>query len=465
MKKSPFRFAPSLNPGSAAVAQDRPCPLGLNQAGRRAGMRRPRWQTRLAGWGVLALGLFAGPLRAENWPAWRGAGGTGVAAGKPPPLELAGNLLWKVELPGRGCSTPIIWNGRVLVTSPIGDQDGLLAYDAAGKELWRRTFGAMIPGRGQRVGSAANSSPVTDGEVVVVYFKSGTVACLDLDGKPRWQINLQERYGKDTLWWDQGTSPVFAAGRVVIAVMQTGGESYLVSLDKQTGKEVWRTVRKYQTGDESGDAYTTPQVVKVNDVEQIVSWGADHLTGHDAASGKLVWECGGFNPKRTNNQRVIASAVGNDTLAVVPFNRGEALAAIRLDGRGDVSASHWVWRDDKLGTDAATPVLHGGKLIVLKDSGPKRGRLTCLEALTGKQVWEASLPKAPQVFYASPLLAGDRLFCVREDGMVISGRITDTGLEDLKTHPLEEGVIASPVSVAGRLYLRGDKHLFCFGEK
>jgi outer membrane protein assembly factor BamB len=255
-------------------------------------------KSRIFSWSVLLTAVLAGPLTAENWPAWRGATSNGVAAGKQPPLDLTGKLLWKAELPGRGCSTPIAWGDRLYVTCPIGDQDGLLAYDSAGKELWRKTFGKLSPGRGQRVGSSANSSPVTDGEVIVVYFKSGTVACLDLDGKPLWQINLQEKYGKDTLWWDQGTSPIFAAGNVVVAVMQTGGESYLVSLDRKTGKEVWKTTRKYKTGEESGDAYTTPHVVKVKGVEQIVSWGADHLTGHDAATGKLVWECGKFNPQR-----------------------------------------------------------------------------------------------------------------------------------------------------------------------
>jgi outer membrane protein assembly factor BamB len=102
---------------------------------------------------------------------------------------------------------------------------------------------------------------------------------------------------------------------------------------------------------------------------------------------------------------------------------------------------------------------------VLKDSGLQRGRLTCLDAKTGKHLWESKLPKAAQVYYSSPVLAGDRLFCVREDGMVISGRIGDSGLAEVKTHPLEEGVIASPICLNGRLILRGDTHLFCFGAE
>ena len=407
--------------------------------------------------------LLSGFLAAANWPSWRGEGGNGATTGEQPPIDLAGKLLWKAELPGRGCSTPIVWGEKLFVTSPIGDEDGLLAFDAKGKELWRKTFGKGKPGRGQRVGSSTNSSPITDGNVVVAYFKSGTVACVDLDGKPLWQINLLVKYGEDKLWWDQGTSPVFAGGNVVVAVMQTNGESYLVSLDPKTGKEAWKTPRKYETAEESGDAYTTPHVVKRDGKEQIITWGADHLTGHDAETGKLLWQCGGFNPKRAGMQRVIASAVVADGLAVVPFNRGASIAAIRLDGSGDVSETHWAWRKDEIGSDACTPVLHDGKFYVLKDGGPQRGLLTCLDAKTGEKLWESAMPKAPQVYYSSPLLVEDQIYCVREDGMIFSGKITKDGLADIKSHALEEGVIASPISVGGRLIFRTDSSLFCFG--
>ena len=115
--------------------------------------------------------LLTGFLAAANWPSWRGEGSNGAATGKQPPVDLAGKLLWKAELPGRGCSTPIVWGEKFFVTSPVGDEDGLLAFDAKGKELWRKTFGTGTPGRGQRVGSSTNSSPITDGEVVVAYFK------------------------------------------------------------------------------------------------------------------------------------------------------------------------------------------------------------------------------------------------------------------------------------------------------
>lgn len=101
---------------------------------------------------------------------------------------------------------------------------------------------------------------------------------------------------------------------------------------------------------------------------------------------------------------------------------------------------------------------------MLKDGGTNRGRLTCLDAKSGEKLWESNLPKAPQVYYSSPLLVGDQIYCVREDGMVFSGKITKDGLSDIKSHALEEGVIASPISVGGRLIFRSDKSLFCFGK-
>ena len=403
-------------------------------------------------------------VEAANWPAWRGPGGNGVAQGEPP-RELEGKLLWKTELPGRACSTPVVWDQTIFVTAPIGEEDGVVALDGDGKERWRQSFGKATPGRGQRVGSSANSSPIVDGDGVVAYFKSGNVVGLTHAGEKLWEVNLQAKYGEDKLWWDQGTSPVFAGGNVVIAVMQTEGDSYLVSLDRKTGKEVWMTPRDYPSPTETGDAYTTPHVVTIDGVETVVTWGADHLTGHDAKTGKLLWDCGGFNPKNAKMWRVIASAVVEDGIAVVPYARGEQLGGVRVGGKGDVTKSNWLWKKSDVGADAVSPVMHEGKVYVLTGTGGKRGTVTCLDAATGEKQWSDRLPKAAQVFYASPLIVGDRFYCVREDGHVFSATLGSKGLEEVSGFELGEGAIASPISVAGKLLIRGDKHLFCFGAK
>ena len=186
----------------------------------------------------LVLLSTAWTLGATEWPAWRGIEQDGSLAGKTPPGEFSKdkNLLWRVELPGRGCSSPIVVDGKIIVTTSVDGKDAAIAYDLAGKELWRKIFGEIMPGRGQRVGSSANSSPVTDGSAVYVYFKSGQLAALELNGDVRWEMNLFEKFGEDKLWWDAGTSRVIAGGNLVVAMMQTDAPSYIVSLDRKTGE-------------------------------------------------------------------------------------------------------------------------------------------------------------------------------------------------------------------------------------
>jgi len=413
---------------------------------------------------LLAIATLSLPCPAEDWPAWRGPDGTGAAPDSGPVLKSGLEPAWSYELPGRGCSTPISTHGKIFVTAPIDGEDGVIALDLDGKELWKKTVGTGVPGRGQRVGSSCNSSPVTDGQRVFAYFKSGNLAAFTLEGEKLWQINVFEKYGPDKLWWDVGTSPVIAGGNLVLAVMQTEGDSFLVSLDRKTGDEVWKTEREFETGRESGDSYTTPLVEEIDGVETIVCWGADHLTGHDASDGRLLWTCGGFNPDRKGMWRVIASAVATDGVAVVPYARGDALAGVKLGGAGDITDEAFLWKKDGVGTDAATPVARDGKVYLLKDRDRGRGKITCLDAKTGDVAWEAELPRAPQTYYASPLLAGDLLYCPREDGTVFCAKLGDKGIDQLTQLELRENLIASPSLVDGRLLLRGGKHLVCFGE-
>ena len=223
---------------------------------------------------------------------------------------------------------------------------------------------------------------------VIVCFVANHTANDGSTGNELWQTNLQERYGENTLWWDLGTSPILAAGNVVFAVMQAG-DSYLVALDPATGKEVWKVKRQYQRPDESDQAYTTPQVANVGGREVIVTWGADHLTGHDAKTGELIWESAGFNPKEEGMWRVIASHAMNDEIAVVPFGRGKFLAGVKLDGSGDVTESGRIWEEEAEGPDVPTPIVVGEKFYILTDAG----KLFCRDLNTGKELWSGTLPK------------------------------------------------------------------------
>jgi len=369
-------------------------------------------------------------------------------------------LKWKTELSGKGCSTPVVAGDRIFITGPAEGNDALLAYDFSGKEQWRLVFGKEIPGRGKRVGSGSNSSPVTDGKYVVGYYKSGRVVGATVEGKKLWEVDLHKKYGDDTLWWDEGTSPVLAGGNVVIAVMQTKGNSYLLSLKLKTGEVVWHTPRVVEEiADESGDSYTTPHVTTIDGVESVVTFGADHLIAHRADNGKEIWRCGGINPEVKKMWRTIASSVLVEDIAVVPHGRGGFLCGIKCGGKGDITKGGLLWRRKCATSDASSPTAKDGKVYVLIDRGKKRGRIVCIDAKTGKEEWESRLPKSPSTYYASPILVKDSLVCVREDGVVITGKIAEGGLVNVKEQALGEGIIASPIFVQGKLIFRG---LWCF---
>ena len=396
---------------------------------------------------------------ADDWPQWRGVNGRGAVAENKAPKQLDAdkNLLWKTDLPGPGASTPMVWDGRIVVTCEIDGHDGVVCYDQAGREKWRHVFGPTITSR-HRSASGCNPSPVTEGQLVYVYYKSGTLAALTLSGELRWQINVQKLYGKSTLLWDLGTSPVMTTKGLVIAVMQND-DSYVLCLDKKTGKKIWRGARKVISYEESYDAYTTPSIARVDGVETIVTWGGDHVVGHCAETGKQLWQAGGYNPEKAVHWRVIASAVVIDGIAVAPFGRGHYLVGVKLGGSGDVTESNTVWVKDGVGADVPTPAARDGRVYVLGD----RGHVTCLEATSGDVHWAERLPSGASKFYASPLLAGDRLYCIASKGLVYCGRVTDKGLTNVVETRIQDSILASPIVVDDQILIRGRKALYCFG--
>lgn len=400
---------------------------------------------------------------AENWPSWRGPHGNGVVPEREGPDQLSTKRMWKAKLSGRACSTPVVWEGKVFVTGLIGENDAVQAFDLkSGKELWRKELGSARLGRTQRIGSSANSSPLTDGEFLYVYFKSGTVAAMTLHGEVVWKLNLDQVAHPDKILWDRGTSPIFAGGRLVIAAMQQTGTSYLVALDRKNGKRAWITERAFRTVGENGDSYSSPFVETVDGVETIVTWGGDHLTGHHAMTGEQLWFCGGFNPKPERVWRTIASPSGTNGVAIVPHGREDRVAGIKLGGKGDITKSAWLWSSRGWGSDNCTPAAHGNRALMLTDTGKARGTLTMVDATTGKKIWQERLPKSVHTFCASPVVAGKRLFVARRDGAIFTGRLNANGIEGLQEIKLEEGVIASPVVVDSKLLVRTDRHLVCF---
>ena len=398
-----------------------------------------------------------------DWPRWRGPEDNGSTETGTYPVSFDANtVLWRAPLPGKGCSTPIVFKQTIYLTAPVDGNDAVLAFHWSGKERWRTTFGAEDAGR-HRNGSGSNASPVTDGDGVFAYFKSGMLAAVELNGSVRWQTNLVERYGKATLFWDHGTSPVLTKKHVIMARMHHG-ESWLAAFEKSSGAIAWKVSRNYETPTEGDHGYTTPLVIQHDGKEALLVWGAEHMTIHDAADGQVLWSCGNFNPESNKLWPAIATPVIVDDMAVIAFGRNDhgkpKLYGIRIGGSGDVTATNHVWKREDVGTFVPSPVAYKGRVYLVGD----RGKIECIDPATGRTIWSDRFPKNRAAFYASPLIANGNLYAPREDGVVFVAKVTADRFELVAENDMEESVIGSPVPVLNRLFIRGEKHLFCLSS-
>jgi outer membrane protein assembly factor BamB len=412
----------------------------------------------------MAMILMVITAYSQNWPQWRGADANGIAAPGNYPVNFSAtdDLLWAAELPGKGGSTPIVWNDRIIITSGIGEsdegEDGVLCYNMAGKLLWQVKLGKQNPGRHPR-GSGSSPSAVTDGKSLFVFFKSSTLAALDFDGNILWKTNLEETYGKISYFWDIGTSPVLADGKVIIAVMHEGS-SYLLALEQATGKVVWKVDRNFPCEVETAQSYTTPLVTKEGDLTKLLVWGANHLTEHNAATGETLWLSGGFNPDQRPNWRTIASPVIYNNIAVVPYGRGRLLKGLKIGGKGDITEDALLWEKSGIGTDVATPIASNGNIYIVGFSG----KIWCLEITSGEELWQYQLPEGNGMYYSSPTLAGDKLYICSEKGALFVCEISPAGMEILNQTMFEDFFVATPVLINNTILLRGEKYLYCIGK-
>ena len=404
--------------------------------------------------GVVVLG--AEPADERFWPKWRGPEDTGSSSQGNYATKWSGDsgLEWKLPLPGKGCSTPIVLGQQIILTAPSDGQDSVMSVNWKGQIEWLTSVGSHRDGK-HRNGSGANPSPVSDGKGVFVYFKSGNLAGLDLEGNLLWKVNLQEEYGQDSLYWDFGTSPALTERYVVMAIMHTD-EGYLAAFDRQTGSLAWKVDRTYPTPVEGDHSYTTPLVIEHGDHSALLVWGAERLTAHDPADGSILWSCAGFNPDNRNNWVTVATPVISGDVAVVPYGRGDKLAGIKLGGSGDVTKTHRLWEHDRLGAFVPTPAVANGLVYVLRD----RGEVLAVAPKTGKIEWQDTFPRNRASYYASPVVAGSKLYATREDGVIFVAELNG-GFKLLAENDLGERMIASPVPVADCLLLRGVSHLFC----
>jgi outer membrane protein assembly factor BamB len=410
--------------------------------------------------GVVVAGL-ASPAVADNWPQWRGPQLNGVSREANLPLRWTQqeNVAWKLPLPGRSGSTPIVWGERVFLNVAEGDEISLWTVDrATGKVLWKQRLGGG--NQTVRKHNMSSPSPVTDGKTVWVLTGTGVLKAFDFAGKELWARDIQKEYGAFGLNHGYGSSPLLFQGSLFIPVlhgMKTDDPSYLLRIDGATGKTLWKVERPTTAQSESPDAYTTPALVQRGSQAEIVITGGDVVTGHDPATGKELWRANGLNPTNDPWYRIVASPVVNGDLVYAP-TRVRPMLALRTGGRGDVTQSHRVWSFDN-GPDVPTPVTDGTLLYVVND----KGIVWALDAKTGKEVYGPQRLKVG-TYSSSPVLADGKIYVTNEDGVTSVYR-AGPKFELLAENDLGDYTLSSLAVSEGQIFARTASGLYAIGQR
>jgi outer membrane protein assembly factor BamB len=412
--------------------------------------------------GVLAVFLFSlTVVQAENWPQWRGPSLNGVSSEKNLPVKWTTeeNVVWKVPMTGVSGSTPIIWRDRIFLNASDGDNLALWCVDKnKGEVLWKQPLGAGNVK--MRKHNMSSPSPVTDGRSVYVMTGTGLLKAFDFSGKELWSRDIQKEYGTFGLNWGYASSPLLFEDSLYVQVlhgMKTDDPSYVMRIDKKSGKTVWKIDRPTNAIRESPDSYTTPALLRYGKVTEIVITGGDCVTGHDPATGKELWRANGLNPDNNPFYRIVASPIVFNEIIYAP-TRVKPLLALKAGGRGDVTSSHVLWSTVN-GPDVPTPVTDGQYFYIVND----RGIVWCLDAKTGAEIYGQQRIK-PGVYSGSPVLADGKIYVTSEEGLTT---VIAAGpkFEVLAENPLNDFTLSSPAISDGRIYIRTTGHLYAIGKK
>lgn len=432
---------------------------------------------------ILTPAVSAGTLEDAgngNWPQWRGPSANGVAPGGNPPVAWSEerNVRFKLEIPGRGSSTPIVWEDRIYLTTavPTGERVAapkkpapttrgwrppvnapthahqflVLALDRkTGETIWRKSVRQALPHEGSHeFGNFAAGSAITDGDFVWAFFGSRGLYCLDRDGNVLWETDFGDM--RTRLGFGEGASPVLYRDRLIVP-WDHEGESFIVAVNKETGEEIWRRERDEST------SWSTPLVIEHEGKAQVVTNATKRVRAYDVETGTVVWESAGMT------RNVIPTPVeAGGIVYVMSGFRGNALQAIDLSkAEGDIGGTDAiVWEHGRDTPYTSSPLLHEDNLYFLKTNS---NVLSVFNAKTGAQHHQMRLPGVGDVFSSPVTVAGaGRLYITGREGTTV---VLEAGPEPriVATNSLDDGFDASMVIVGDDIYLRG-RHLYRIAE-
>ncbi|MCE2861249.1 MAG: PQQ-binding-like beta-propeller repeat protein [Opitutaceae bacterium] len=410
------------------------------------------------------LAVAAAPRAGENWPQFRGPTGQGVAdaTGLPVTWSETENVKWKTPLKGKAWSSPVVWGAQIWVTTATEDgrQLGAIAVDRESGRIVHELalFTVEQPQYADKFNSYGSPTPVLEAGRVYVTFGSAGTACLDTaTGKVLWE----RRDLPCNHWRGAGSSPTLWEN-LLIMHFDGADHQYVVALDKRTGRDVWRTNRSVDFQDltpegkpiRDGDfrkAFSSPLVITHDGKPLLISAASKATYAYNLVDGRELWRV----EERKHHSGTVRPVAGNGFVyTATGLARGE-LWAVRLGGKGVVTDTHVAWKVTRNVPNRPSPVLTGDLLFMVDQDG---GVVTCLEAMTGKEVWKERLPGAGS-YSSSPVLAEGRLYFFNENG---HGTVIEAGraFKVLAANKLDGGFMASP-AVAGRaLFVRSKTHLY-----
>lgn len=408
-------------------------------------------------------------MQAESWPSWRGgADGAGVAreAQLPRAWSPTQNVRWRVELPERGNSTPVIWAQRVFVTQSIEAQNKrtvLCLNRADGKVLWQRGTTWTKPEASHDTNPYCSASPVTDGERVIAWFGSAGLFAYDFEGKELWHRDL----GALDHEWGYGSSPLLH-GDLCILYVGPGQNQRLMAVDKRTGQTMWQAeqpalVKRPRTdgfkGQEEGGmigSFSSPIVVQNGAQSELIMTYPQRICAYDPKTGKELWRCDGLN------ELVYASPVAEDGVVVGMGGFLGTSVAVKAGGRGEVTATHRLWSKERTKNRLGSAVVHQGHIYILNSDGIAE----CIELKTGRVVWEERLPKKGRKgdSWSSMVLAGDLIYILNQSADTVLLKAAPE-FSVVGVNALDGALTNASLAVSdGELYIRTHTHLWCIAS-